>query len=185
VIFLNLVYSVNTILNVLTDEMPDTGSRDMSHGPKAQEKSTPTFTSQHRLLKLRLGPLHQIQNDLETLLGLPPASVSMVTGIDLYDPASIPETIPLYHEFRVVSRQGWKSILDKVKDEQKAHLPDHVDDDIDPRRNRALRRGAVRTEDVADVIACCAADIKALWADSVVQGMLRKCELTLEDWAGL
>ena len=173
VIFLNLVHSVNAILGLLVDEMPNSGT------------TSPTgFTSNHKLLKLRLGPLHHIQNDLESLLGSPSICEPLSSSIDHHNPSSASGMIPRHHEFWIISNHGWKSALDRVRG-QPANLNDHNYNNGETRRQRTPRRGITSTEEVAEVIASCAADIKALWADTIVQNMLKKHELILEDWAVL
>ena len=87
VIQLNLVRNINTILDILSEEMaggsgaapgaaPPAGDSDASDDdepPPLARSFSPapgTFSGKHRLLKLRLAPLRTVQHDLELRIGI-------------------------------------------------------------------------------------------------------------------
>jgi guanine nucleotide-binding protein alpha-1 subunit len=93
VIHLNLVRSVNTILDAL-ENAPETASR-------------------MNLLRMRLSPLRRVQHDLETHLGL-------AEGEEVHA-ASEAGIFRRPAEVCVRSRSGWAAVLGHAK--QRAHSP--------------------------------------------------------------
>lgn len=104
---LNLVRSINTILDVLSTEMGKTGahptspmsspfarpvtspaSTNSSHeSSPTNEASTPSpvqFSNTHALLKLRLAPLRRVEADLKQLIGAASDEVPETPGIGLW-----------------------------------------------------------------------------------------------------
>ena len=109
VIQLNLVRSINTILDVLNAEMTRAAGHPTSPvtspfmrpvtsptvAPNANESSSPTsespssqlpfqFSHTHALLKLRLAPLRRVEADLKQLIGAATDEPSDIPGLSLY-----------------------------------------------------------------------------------------------------
>jgi guanine nucleotide-binding protein alpha-1 subunit len=193
VIQLNLVRNVNTILDILAEEISGfrSGSDDDeyqdSRGPSPSTTITPTgtslptqFSEKHRLLKLRLGPLRRIQKDLESRLGaaateLHSTTVSTAAPFDVSDLNVIPGE-PVVQEFSINSNNGWKTALDRFRPVRAAAEASSV----------AQKRGwnAEATE-IAEVIAGCAEDMKAMWEDPMFRAVLSRRDARVEYSPGL
>ncbi|EIM79929.1 G-alpha-domain-containing protein [Stereum hirsutum FP-91666 SS1] len=145
------------------------------------------FTEKHRLLQMRLKPLRRVQRDLEQLLGAP----SFVEADDLRGPAtpfasmegsspsstvSSRKRMSQSHEFVVRSRNGWKGALRLGGDEDERERGE---------RGKGGKRGRdERSEETMGVISGCGEDIRALWADPIVQEVLAKRGVKMEDQPG-
>jgi len=172
VIYMNLVRSVNMILDLIADEI------SMSPDEAGADKPL-QFSGAQKALRLRLGPLKQIQKDLEAILGsasLEPVDVSnhdtsthAAAFLDLEDTPR-----PLPSEFFVHSNCGWKSALEKVRQSHRSHS--------EGERSKASLK---RADEVSEVIQSCRDDIKMLWTDQIVRDLLNKRKVTLEDTSGL
>lgn len=142
------------------------------------------FTEKHRLLQMRLKPLRRVQRDLEQLLGAP----SFVEADDLRGPAtpfanmegsssttsstvSSRKRMSQSHEFVVRSRNGWKGALKLGAGEEE--------------EKKGKRGRDERSEETMGVISGCGEDIRALWADPIVQEVLTKRGVKMEDQPGL
>lgn len=131
---------------------------------------------------MRLKPLRRVQRDLEQLLGAP----SFVEADDLRGPAtpfanmegsspsstvSSRKRMSQSHEFVVRSRNGWKGALKLGAGEEE---------------ERKGKRGRDEgMEETMGVISGCGEDIRALWADGIVQEVLAKRGVKMEDQPGL
>ena len=173
VVQLNLVRNIVTVLDILNQEMsivtdddadsdleePETPSTTPSQAlPVPAPSATPLiFNERHRLLRLKLAPLRSLQGDLRARLGA--CDWPAVKGV---------EAKSRTHDFFVRSNAGWKSALR-------------------PGALRAADKGRKKQEDseTAEVLASCAEDIKALWADDIIQDMLRRRKLRLDLLPGL
>lgn len=143
----------------------DSGS-ESDTPPRTSRPSTASttplrFTEKHRLLRLRLAPLRSVQGDLQARLG----------ACDWPTPKTGSEGKMKTQDFFVWSNATWKSTLR-------------------PGARRSLEKGSGRkrsSEDseTAEVLASCAEDVKALWADDVIQDMLRRRRLRLDMLPGL
>jgi guanine nucleotide-binding protein alpha-1 subunit len=138
-------------------EMPSPTSQ---RNPAALLGPPLNFTEKHRLLRLKLAPLRSLQGDLRARLGACdwPAPKSGIEG-----------TKTKAQDFFVRSNAGWKSALR-------------------PNARRSLdnsRKKSQQDGETAEVLASCAEDIKALWADEIVQEMLKRRKLRLELLPGL
>jgi guanine nucleotide-binding protein alpha-1 subunit len=183
VIYLNLVRSVNTILDLIKDEMlktPSTPDHASSFGfPGISDTSDQPFqiSGPLKVLRLRLGPLQQIQKDLEAMLGSgssEPVDLSRTHAFTSVAPFldhghSLPSP-----EFFIRSNCGWKSALDKVRLSLRGTN--------DEERPKALLK---QTDEISEVIHSCREDIKALWEDPVVRELLKKRNVVLEESSGL
>ncbi|OSD01266.1 G-alpha-domain-containing protein [Trametes coccinea BRFM310] len=134
VIHLNLVRSVNGILDVLYRELPekafttDSGARSYTPGldlgpldadidEEEDEREFAGFsecplTDSHRALMLRLGPLRKVQRDLERFLGAASSEEVHTGGVDAA-PWNTGGWRP--REFAVTARSGWKAALGRMK----------------------------------------------------------------------
>lgn len=179
VIQLNLIRSVNTIVEILQTEMDmpdeeDSMTRNSTDSITIESRTAVPLTEKHQLLRLRLGPLRRVEADLKRRLG---AGVDEVVNAEagVLDPQEGPGGRP--KEFCV---RGWKSALENPGAMVKA-----------------MRNGAPRAtqgegeekeavvDEATEVISSCKEDMKALWADEMVQTVLSKRRMRLEDSAGL
>jgi hypothetical protein len=175
VIQLNLVRNVNTLLDFLTEEMsppksdPASSSPSSSTAPqKRTSVSASPFTERHRLLKLRLGPLRRIQKDLERRLGaatIEIQSTTVTTAAPFYQK-------PVLQEFSINSSNGWKTALDRFRS-------------LRPSPSVPKRGWDAELEEITEVIASCADDMKAIWEDPTVRSLLDKRQVRLDEAPGL
>jgi hypothetical protein len=197
VIQLNLIRSVNQILEVLTNELQDTQleTRDeptltprTSRQKLTQNSSDSSsihsgLTAEHKLLSLRLRPLRQIQKDLEVMLGLStfePKDWCRPQVPDLIDDAKPPPSpdmldIP-FSEPSALSTSGWKSILSRVHSSN--------GDDQSAPQSAGRRMLARWGKAVSEVLSECKGDIKSLWADEGIQDLLKIRKMKLEHLPG-
>ncbi|KAK0216232.1 guanine nucleotide binding protein, alpha subunit [Armillaria fumosa] len=171
VIFFNLVRNVNDILDILTQEMSrsaTTISDNSSDDSSADESpNIPLkFKETHRLLKLRLGPLRRIQTDLERRLGN--AAFELKTTEVM---TAAPFGKPAVNEFSINATNGWKTAFDKLKAMRRPEMG-------------ALQQMKDDEDEIADVIAGCREDIKAIWEDPVIREMLARRRDRIEDSPG-
>jgi guanine nucleotide-binding protein alpha-1 subunit len=177
VIQLNLVRNVNTVLDFLAEEMSpksDTASSAPSsssaHQKRASVSVTP-FNEKHRLLKLRLGPLRRIQKDLERRLGAATMEIQSTT-VTTAAPFSSSYQKPVLQEFSINSSNGWKTALDRFR----SHRPSPA----------VPKRGwDAELEEITEVIASCAEDMKAIWEDPTIRSLLDKRQVRLDETPGL
>lgn len=169
VIQLNLIRHVVIILDLLSQELNTSTSEESgsdsdepSHPSRPSTTSAPPlrFTEKHRLLKLRLAPLRSVQADLQARLG----------ASDWPAPRAGADNKSRVQDFFVRSNAGWKSSL-RPGSKRSLDLSRKKDHD--------------RDYETGEVLASCAEDIKALWADGVVQEMLRRRWLRLDLLPGL
>lgn len=184
VIQLNLVRNVNQILDHLTQEMsgspsdgpPNDDSTEDLPARRAPKTLPPLrFKEKHRLLKLRLGPLGGVQADLERKLGA--ASTELyTTSVMIAAPFDHATNRKALQEFSINSTNGWKTALDKFRN---LRVP-RPENGSDP-----LRNIKDIDEDITEIIASCKDDIKAIWEDSLVNEMLNRRKVRIEDSPGL
>ena len=174
VIQLNLVRGINTILDLLSDEMgggpaPPTVDSDVSDDEEGRFSPGPNsahFSGKHRLLKLRLAPLRTVQRDLEVRIGIQ-------AGADFNDTMISPPGSPVLggssrkQEFFVRSATSWKHSRTGS-------------DDAGGRRSKE-----VQMRETADILAGCADDMKAIWEDPTIRDMLLRKGLRMETTPGL
>jgi len=189
VIFFNLVRNVNIIMDVLARQMAAQANSATDHVGSSDESSEGTddtkpplvFKEKHRLLKLRLGPLRRIQTDLERRLGtsaLEPVSASVSTAAPFGNSTgSDGGTLRRQSEFFIHSSNGWKTALDKVKTNIR---PARTDPEAG-----TLRKMRSIDDDIAEVIAGCRDDMKAIWEDGTIREMLQRTKTKIEDSPGL
>ncbi len=138
------------------------------------------FTNTHALLKLRLVPLRRVEADLKQLIGAatdelapdtfgaPAQAAEDANGAVLYD-GSPARRRPA--EFYVRSNHSWREALRSTYQGAASE--------------RAAAVHESKLEDATEIIASCAVDMEALWADAVVREMLRRRRMRLEQAPGL
>ncbi|OCH92456.1 G-protein alpha subunit [Obba rivulosa] len=157
VIQLNLVRSINVILNILSSV------HDVPADPAARRLSTrPISPESHRLLRMRLAPIRQVELILTKALAAEPAEQSppdVREGVQGDGPVG-----PL----DVCVRPGseWKTCV------REAQLL----------TSRGTRRGEL--DNAAGILDACREDIVALWADPGIQATLRAQGLHLQNQPG-
>ncbi|GLB37323.1 putative G protein alpha subunit [Lyophyllum shimeji] len=160
VIFLNLARSVNTVVDILAEEM------GIAQGSHANEddgvRPTPHagLTEHHRALSFKLAPLRQIERDLKTLLGSGSAEVDDSPKRNSYLTGPQPP-----NEFTLRSTSGWKTVLDRIRNPSRG-------------KDQQLQKVA------SGVIISLKDDIHELWNNRIVQQILRKHHVRLEDTPG-
>ncbi|PCH43186.1 G-protein alpha subunit [Wolfiporia cocos MD-104 SS10] len=172
VIQLNLVRNVNTILDLLSEELSGAQYRsgplsdsDASDDDDAAVVAASTradaplrFTERHALLKLRLAPLRGLQKDLEECIG---AS----SGEDIA-PVDAPITRKSQTEAFIRTHHIWK-LNTKAEDTGLSH-----------------KYKATKAREATEIIAGCAEDMFAIWEDPTVQQMLRRRKIMMEATSG-
>ncbi|KAF8555617.1 G-alpha-domain-containing protein [Imleria badia] len=154
VLQLNLVHSVNTILEALQDAFDDD-----------EEEDPLPFTDKHHLLRVKLRPLRGVEGDLKRLLGVKAEDMPELS------PPTSPRLSPRAStEFYVRSR-NWRSFLQASR----------IDDAESSRR--PIKHDGVSSQDVTEVITSCKNNIIALWSDHLIREMLQRYSVRLEDSA--
>jgi guanine nucleotide-binding protein alpha-1 subunit len=205
VIYLNLVRSVNDILDVLVQQMAhqniltspsgsatthplmDTGDSEET-GTESSENGTliagPSFrfTNKHKLLTFRLSPLRQVQAALEAQIG---AGASKVDDLSLsnrfVDPAPFVEVEPLAVRSSNVRRPKEFSIRsDCGWKETLRRLRSQLSLDHPKHTSKGSQAAGL-----LEAVVGCGQDIASLWTDDVVQAILRSRDMRLEELSGL
>ncbi|KAI0339142.1 G-alpha-domain-containing protein [Trametopsis cervina] len=217
IIQLNLLRNVNTILDVLANEMsassssssassshefsdseddsddppgPSTASTSSSNKARprtststqaAQPQPPLRFTEKHRLLKLRLLPLRSVQSDIQARLGLRdyptlPASSSSSSSSSQGDTGAGGKR---QHESFVWSHVAWKTGKGASSSSQGGGGREGEGREGGGGNGGGGRRATEESE-TQEIIASCKQDMQALWADEVVQEMLRRRRLRLD-----
>lgn len=215
VVQLNLVRSINLILDSLAQELaahppgrPRTGtspfatpsahsppdSPDSETGPSFAAAPPLALTDKHALLRLRLAPLRQVENDLRRLLGAAsseagaaegggmratpfdePYGAGSGMGVGMGADASVRSRRSAERDLCLRSNRSWKDAL-QARRMSVGGGPGA----------RAVSPGpGGERDDATEVIAGCREDVRALWEDEVVQEMLARQRIRLADSAGL
>lgn len=191
--------NVNEILAHLHSEMsdipynPDDSQDDLDittvyRAPRALERLK--FTEIHRDLKSRLETLTMVQRALEHMLGT--ASMELRTA-DSDDAAPFDVARPnrrALQEFSINSSNGWKSAFDRFRNRRQENGNGNGSSPTGSVGSSAANGGVPRSrrdteEDIAEAIAACREDIKLLWEDQIVNEMLNRRKVRLEDAPGL
>lgn len=186
VVQLNLLRSVNFILDILNEEL--SGPTTSGSGSDDEEEDTALmdtqlqFSETHKLLKLRLAPLRRVQTDLERRLGSGAEEPIPVTSGMPSEAAPFDiDNLNVKHrtqEFYVRSSTGWKSALDKFRQGSRSSTEADA-------ANRDKERRDREDEETAAIISRCKDDMHALWTDPVIRHMLARRKFRLEDSPGL
>ncbi|TFK36569.1 guanine nucleotide binding protein, alpha subunit [Crucibulum laeve] len=196
VIFLNLVRNVNVILEHLAGEMSDIpfqpnddDENELTPALPRPARALPRlkFRDKHRMLKARLSTLAEIQQILEERLGTASTellSASVNTAAPFGDPSTGRRAL---QEFSINSSNGWKSALDKfrtLRTPRNGELVNGNGEQVDQPDPDRPRKWNDSEEAIADTIASCRDDIKELWEDPIVQEVLNRRKVRLEDSPG-
>lgn len=187
VIYLNLVRNVNRILELMVREISDRNLYNMDGEVSddsmeeiiiARARSLPPlrFQEKHRLLQQRLRPLLGVQKELESRLGAGAMELHS-TSVTTAAPFEVPTSTRRrgFSEFSIHSSNGWKSALGKLR--TRSSPPENERD--------ALKKANDLDEDFVETLVSCQSAIRELWEDSVVQEMLNRRKIRLEDAPGL
>lgn len=123
-----------------------------------------SFTSRHQVLLFRLSPLRRVEEDLKHMLGTRDSP-------DVRAPPSSLSTRRPSREFFVCSWE-WRAFL-QGSPSRDGHHHSHAQ----------ATRDTVNLDNITEVIAQCADDIQELWEDELVQRMVQRREIALEDSA--
>jgi len=191
VIYLNLIRNVIEVLDLLVQAMAHADGDRQLPSPSSPISDVPdsdgeyrrryppalTFTDKHRLLKIRLAPLRSVLVDLERRLGPGSQEVYSVSS-----PPPDPRGTQLTHsrssEFCVSSSNGWKSVLDKLRQAAGGKGAGG------PPNPHQKQRDPCHDE-VTDIFVGCRDDMKKLWKDPVVKQILAYRRSKIEDSSGL
>ena len=199
---LNLIRSVTTILEIMNRAMKEQNDRMQLHqrslSPSRSPRSGPTlvssgdrdlsdddadgrdpvfnFSGKHKLLQLQLQPLTRVQKDLEKYIGsaaLGPDQVGTAPHAVFPDPES--SGSPRRHtEFSVSVHNHWKARLSGKEDFKKGEF------------RRVVERKSIQDlHGATEILYRCGSDIKQLWADDVVQQVLKGSKAQLQHSSGL
>lgn len=182
VIQLNLLRSVLTIVDTARTELDN--DPVFSKGVVESKEDSDAATTQGsvqlsesiRKLLLRLGPLRMVETELKLRLGAASDEVRAEDGIqptELYaSPFDRPVPRRPTKEFGV---RRWKDILNAVT----------KTGSTDGRRLVGATAQAGGRDQLTEIIASCREDMKSLWKDESVRGLLRRKKVYLEHTAGL
>jgi guanine nucleotide-binding protein subunit alpha len=143
------------------------------------------LTAKHQLLKLRLGPLRRVEEDLKKRLG-EGADEDRDGAGESFGPLS------LEVESRALSKANQEFGVRKLHEalERSAAVANkRVSSRNGSQHGHGGDDGPASpgdpVDEVTEVLASCHEDMKALWSDEAVKVVLRKRKLRLEDTAGL
>jgi len=171
VILLNLVRSVNIIVDVLgTVDTKEAAVDDNALTDSARAvKGIQGPSLKHRKVMFRLAPLRQIEKDLKNYIGAGSTEIDVARTNktdDVITNVHIEVNKTLFQEFCIRSSSGWKSVLDQIRHPISG-------------KETQLHRVACH------VVASCREEIRWLWEDSLTQQILEGRQLRLEDSPGL
>lgn len=185
VIQLNLIRSINTIVDALGEELSHQPPTSQSHsGPPSPASDQGLISGDRRgtLLKLRmrLTPLRQVEADLKDRLGAGTSEVSEASlhgelaGLDAmmatpFDDSAYASTSRRFNPKDVVvrSHRAWKE-RENARKETK---------DRASTRPNSPGSASDKRDSATEVLAGCGEDMAALWQDPVVKEIVRKRRL--------
>jgi guanine nucleotide-binding protein alpha-1 subunit len=214
VIQLNMIHSINTILEALQAEINSDPSSsvdldnidndgDISPSTSAPSTTTPPpkITEKHRLLKLRLAPLRRVEIDLRRRLGAstsddidnvngssqPTYATPFDASTTSYPPSSTHDSSSSRQ--RRIGAGGGEVVVRSWKyllqaEERVSPTPSSSRGQREDRESEQ-GRSLPDPDAASEFIANSKADIKALWEDPVVQAVLTRRKVKLADSAGL
>ena len=153
------------------------------------------FTDEHRRLRKSLSKLTAVQLELERRLGSASLEIWSTT-VDNAAPFEAMEANACASgshrgtgEFSIRSSNGWKTALSKFKTLRSpngASRADLNDGDSSPVAASPSSRTRLEWEDeIGETLASVREDIKILWEDNIVQEVLARRKVRLEDMPGL
>lgn len=138
--------------------------------PRAPEIMTslplPALTDKHRTLKLRLAPLRHVEADLRARLG-----VEADTPVGFHSPLSSPQTPD--SSLNEATVRSWNGALNGYER--------HESGEQRLRNRSSVLKGG---DEAMEVLDACREDIISLWNDDVVQDILARRRIKLEDEPG-
>jgi hypothetical protein len=151
---------------------PRRGTLPISTTPsESTEDSELPFKDSHRALRLRLTPLRRLEADLRGLLGMPvdetDDSASPLT------PLTPTQVLPAPAKNKEIAVRSWKGALTGTGPRRPA------------RGKLSVQDRDEEADGVTDVLVMCREDIRALWEDPIIQRMLVKESIKLEQQPGL
>ncbi|EMD36098.1 hypothetical protein CERSUDRAFT_116002 [Gelatoporia subvermispora B] len=179
IIQLNLIRHIKKLLEVLQDEYDESVSAPsasyLAKGkgvagrppPAGVRFSTSPLTDQHRRMRMRLTPLLPIEEELTKKL--------------------LPEANDRVQDVCVRAGSGWKGVLAAISANNAQNPPPPLMPPSALKNGGGSRPGtadARRSNDPTTVLAACRDDIVALWEDPVVQTVLKKRNVRLQDMPG-
>ncbi|TEB37471.1 G-alpha-domain-containing protein [Coprinellus micaceus] len=157
VILLNLVRSVNNLIDILTETLD---SADLFNlGLLGTSSAAYALNETHRTIMKRLGVLRQIERDLRMLLGSGASEIEPEGGDEG------PQFNPKVQEFCVRSSSGWKDILGRIRSSGTGK-----DQDLQGKAFQVVRS----SQD----------DILRIWKDPATKSVLKNRQVTIEDTPG-
>ena len=209
VVQLNLIKNVNSILDVLGQEMATQNTRADSTTdivPVTDDQ----LSGKHRVLKLRLAPLRSIQADLERKLGCgaledhgqfnnngrghaQSASAITSTASPTESPSVDGDELQIQRlpkEFYIRSNNSWK---DRLKNGLKIVGRPYSGGSLHntfrswggSEKIHLGEKDSAELEEITSIILGCKEDIKALWEDELVQKILSKKKHRVDESSGL
>ncbi|GJE98811.1 G-alpha-domain-containing protein [Phanerochaete sordida] len=187
VIQLNLIRSINTIVDALAEELSapqaptrqSSQSSDEGHSPATDQIAIPQDRRGALMkLRMRLTPLRQVEGDLKARLGAGTDEIteaSLAAGAEAmmatpFDDAAYPTPARRFSPRDVVvrSHRAWKEreTARKTKDRATPQRPNSPPGSASDSRDSAT-----------DVLAGCADDMLALWTDPLVREIVRRRRL--------
>ncbi|KAF8995481.1 guanine nucleotide binding protein, alpha subunit [Cyathus striatus] len=167
VVQLNVVRSIRTILDAMTDAQEQMSSPS-SVSPLAMSRSAspsiklPTLTPEHLKLKMRLLPLQQVEEAL--LRKLTPA------GSPEFE--ATPRAAKTGKEVAVNSTTPWKGAFSRLLSATRSSFESGMDIDFDD------------PNDPGVILHACAEDMVRLWNDPTIKELLKAVKIRPEDMAG-
>lgn len=165
--------------NELAD-IPNISNDDSQEDLPRTARTLPSikFKEKHKVLNMKLGPLQAVQQELEQRLGSASLELFSTTETSAAPFGDHAHGRRALQEFSINSSNGWKSALDKFWTLRSTRLEADLE-------NEALRKIKENEDNIADVIISCQEDIKALWDDALIQEMLLRRKVRIEDAPGL
>lgn len=198
VIQLNLIRSINIILDLLSQELPKHPAQttspvsspflratSSSSDSSSSDPSPLQFSPTHALLKLRLAPLRRVEDDLKRLIGAgtdeitenPNAFSAFPTPVSINDQDDIPER-RRPSEFYVRNNASWREAVRSAYHRISGN-------ELEGTRSSMATADGSKLEGATEIIASCAEDMDALWKDPVVRDLLRRRRIRIELSPGL
>ncbi|TFK34978.1 guanine nucleotide binding protein, alpha subunit [Crucibulum laeve] len=147
-----------------------------------------TLTNQHQLLKLRLGPLRRVEFDLRRRLG---AGADEDYGSNTEASFGVLGTVTNTARGTLISKRsrsefGVRKWKDALENGQQVMGRWHARARSSELGHDAGSAGGASGagDEATEVIASCREDMKSLWMDAAVRGVLKKRKMRLEDSAG-
>ncbi|KAI6025557.1 guanine nucleotide binding protein, alpha subunit [Pisolithus marmoratus] len=125
--------------------------------PVGDDENKISFTERHQLLVMRLSPLRSVELDLKRLLG------AATNPVDVVEPSPAIHTVSP----RASAEFYFCASFANGNGNGRSHT----------------RSEGVNSTNASEIIAECSEDIKDLWEDDVIQGMIKRRGLRLEDSA--